>query len=389
MVRRTRWSVVGRFLLVSGLSLAATPLYLLDRADRPPAAPSVVLLAGGDVMVARHIGVLAGRRGLPALFEGLRGLAGPRDIFFANLESPLGPAGLSPAFPEKPFNFLGSTGTAAALKESGFTLVSMANNHGMDYGPEAIAHTTNALTAAGVAWAGVGADATDARALRVLERRGIRFGFLAYADAHSPRVFADRDRAGVSGLRPAWILEDIARWRSRVDVLVVSLHWGIEYADRPTDRQQRLARRIIDAGADVVLGHHPHVFQGLEEYNGGLIVYSLGNLLFDQRGDRRDQNYLVRCVFRGGRRESTALVPLARRDKFIPVRAASEEAADILAEASRRSAPLQGTMPAWLPIPAAGPRPKGPMPSRGFEAPAPPTVAPRLLARREDPPPTP
>ena len=338
-------------------------------------------------MVARHIGDLARRRGLPALFDGLRGLAGPRDIFFANLESPLGPAGLSPAFPEKPFNFLGSTGTAAVLKDAGFTLLSLANNHGMDYGAEAVAHTTAALSAAGLAWAGVGVNAADARALRVVERRGVRFGFLAYADAHSPRVFAERDRAGVSALRPALILEDVARWRSRVDVLVVSLHWGIEYADRPTERQQRLARRIIDAGADLVLGHHPHVFQGLEEHHGGLIAYSLGNLLFDQRGERRDQNYLLRCVFRGGRREKTTLVPLTRREKYFPVPAAAEEAADIVAEAARRSRSLQGSMPAWLPAPLPPPAP----PTAGRDAPAPglPAAGVRLLARRGDPTPTP
>ena len=387
MVDRWRWSVVGRCLLLGGVSLAAAPPRPLDPGDRPPATPSVVLWAGGDVMVARHIGVLARRRGAATLFDGLRGVAGPRDIFFANLESPLGPAGLSPAFPEKPFNFLGSTGTAAAMKDAGFTLLSLANNHGMDYGADAVAHTTAALDAAGVAWAGVGVNAADARALRALERRGLRFGFLAYADAHSPRVFADGDRAGVSALCPSWILEDIARWRSRVDVLVVSLHWGIEYADRPTERQQRLARRIIDAGADLVLGHHPHVFQGLEEYNGGLIAYSLGNLLFDQRGERRDQNYLLRCVFRGGRRESTTLVPLTRRDKYFPVPATDAEAADIVAEAARRSRPLQAALPGWLPAIPARRLPKPP--PLGREIPPPPAAPPRLLARRGDPPPTP
>ena len=387
MVDRWRWSVVGRWLLLGGVSLAAAPPRPLDPGDRPPATPSVVLWAGGDVMVARHIGDLARRRGAATLFDGLRGVAGSGDIFFANLESPLGPAGLSPAFPEKPFNFLGSTGTAAAMKDAGVTLLSLANNHGMDYGADAVAHTTAALDAAGVAWVGVGVNATDARALRVLERRGLRFGFLAYADAHSPRVFADGDRAGVSALCPSWILEDIARWRSRVDVLVVSLHWGIEYADRPTERQQRLARGIIDAGADVVLGHHPHVFQGLEEYNGGLIAYSLGNLLFDQRGERRDQNYLLRCVFRGGRRESTTLVPLTRRDKYFPVPATDAEAADIVAEAARRSRPLQAALPGWLPAIPARRLPKPP--PLGREIPPPPAAPPRLLARRGDPPPTP
>lgn len=376
-----------RFALLSGLVLAARPPVSLDPAARPAPAAPVVLWAGGDVMMSRHIGALARRHGAPALLAGLRGVPGPGDLFFANLESPLGPPGLPAEFPEKPFNFLASTGSAAVLREAGFTLLSLANNHGMDYGSAALAHTTAALDAAGVSWVGAGRDDADARALRVIERGGQRFGFLAYADAHSPRVFAAADRPGVARLRPGTMRDDVRRWRSRVDVLVVSLHWGVEYAELPSTAQRRIARGLIDAGADVVLGHHPHVYQGVEEHNGGLIVYSLGNLLFDQKGGRRDRGYLARMVFRGGRRVESSLRPVVRRESFFPVPASGAEAAEILADARRLSEALGVRPPDWLPA-AAGPAIRPPALSPAAPLPAVPAGTP-LFARSDDPAPNP
>ena len=119
----------------------------------------------------------------------------------------------------------------------------------------------------------------------IYERNGLRVGFLAYADPQSPfgyaKEFAEFE-TGPAKAEDVLVADDIRRLRARVNVVVVSVHWGIEYAPEADDRQRELGRLMIDAGAQLVVGHHPHVLQETEWYNGGLILYSLGNFVFDQ-----------------------------------------------------------------------------------------------------------
>jgi poly-gamma-glutamate synthesis protein (capsule biosynthesis protein) len=147
------------------------------------------------------------------------------------------------------------------------------------------------LAASGIRAVGAGADLAAARRGAVISSRGISVAFLAYCElayifwSYSyPKWFAaGRDRPGVAPMDEQLILEDVRRAKRNADHVVVSFHWGDEYVQIPSDRQIRLAQLVAEAGASVVLGHHPHVLQPIEVYRGAVIFYSLGNFIFDQR----------------------------------------------------------------------------------------------------------
>jgi poly-gamma-glutamate synthesis protein (capsule biosynthesis protein) len=163
-----------------------------------------------------------------------------------------------------------------------FDAVSVANNHTGDFGKDAFAEQLGLLEGAHLPWFGGGRNATAAHEPLVVERNGIRIAFLGYVE-FKPRSFeASATRPGV-----AWsgedeqVLRDIAAARRRADLVIPFMHWGWEDESDPSPRLREFARRMIDAGAAMVVGSHPHVTQGAESYKGRPIVYSLGNFLFN------------------------------------------------------------------------------------------------------------
>lgn len=253
-----------------------------------PGFEPVTLVAVGDVMLARKVNRLMAVQGDTYPFARLGEEFEDADITFGNLESPLSVRGK--ALPGKGICFRARPEMAGELARQGFDVLSIANNHALDYDATAFLDTRDALRGAGIKPVGGGANIGEARQLVVLERKGLRLGFLAYTDMADlffhpqyPRRFrATPDLAGVAPLVEEDIKEDIAANRDKVDILIVSLHWGTEYSQVPTAEQRRMARELVDTGADIILGHHPHVLQGIEVYKDGLIAYSLGNFIFDQ-----------------------------------------------------------------------------------------------------------
>ncbi len=260
-----------------------------------PGAPSdasggpVTLLLGGDLLLDLAVGRTLAAEGAARTFAGwldLRDRWGPA-LGFANLESPVSDVG--EALSGKRYTFRAEPPAAPALREGGFEVVSLANNHALDFGTAALLDTLARLSAAGVTAVGAGADVGEAYAPRIVRAGGADLAFLAFTDtfavpvAHREMWGAGADRPGTALLTErARVLEAVAAARgSGADIVVVSVHWGYEYVRRPAPAERALARDIIDAGADLVVGHHPHVTQGLEIYRGRLILYSLGNLLFD------------------------------------------------------------------------------------------------------------
>ena len=210
-------------------------------------------------------------------FEGF-GMFRCADITMVNLETPVTLRG-SPI--QKPFNFRVRPEFAAALSFAGIAVVNIANNHIFDFGPEGLFDTISYLDSLKIHHVGAGRNLGEAHAGVVCPLRGIRIGFLGYyGGGEAPGATATSP--GVARRRLPEIRRDIEGLRTRdsVDFVVVNLHWGTELADHPDDEQQEFAHDVIDAGADAVIGHHPHVLQGIERYHGGVIVYSLGNLLF-------------------------------------------------------------------------------------------------------------
>ena len=254
----------------------------------------VVLDAVGDIMLGRSVGEAMRERGLSFPFDAVQPLLAGSDLRVANLELPLTERGV-PA--TKRYVFRAPPAAAGALRAAGFTLLSLANNHMMDYGPEGLLDTLAALGQAGIAHAGAGRSHGEAHAPAVVTVNGLRIAFLAYVNVpdDAGSGFSTRaTAAGPSAPGVAWgtveaVRRDVAAARAAADLVIVSVHAGFEYTAMPNAVQRELARAAVDSGAALVLGSHPHVLQGLEFYRGVPIAYSLGNFVFDLDDDDRRQ----------------------------------------------------------------------------------------------------
>ncbi len=263
---------------VSTESPAATSRLPQASPTTPTAAPGVVTLnAVGDLMLARDITDLMDAHGSLYPFERVRALLADADITVANLEGTFTDRGSAAV---KSYTFRTPPRHARGLAEAGIDVVALGNNHVMDFGGIALADTVAALDAAGVRYSGAGVDDAGARRPAIVAVRGIRVAFLSY-DAVLETTFAGPAAAGVARADLASVQRDIIAARAAAEIVVVSMHAGSEYTDAPTAEQRALAHAAIDAGAVLVLGSHPHVLQGWERYKNGLIVFSLGNFVFD------------------------------------------------------------------------------------------------------------
>ncbi len=281
-------------LTVSGLGLlarqrravpvAAKPAPLLTRVRKPVplSKPQPIrLLAVGDILMAGPMGQVMERKGRDYPFAALKPLLRRADIAFGNLECCIATQG-KPI--PKQFNFQARPETAQALSEAGFRIVSLANNHAWDYGRAALEETVKRVRGVGVQTVGAGANRAEAHALRILNCKGKRIGFLAYLGLVPPLLPESETAPSLAMGSAEGIRQEVAAARHRVDVLIVSLHCGIENAPNPSPRQKALAHAAIEGGADMVIGHHPHVVQPMEWYRGKPICYSLGNFVFSPTG---------------------------------------------------------------------------------------------------------
>jgi len=258
--------MIGLFLAVSGL---------LSLAD-PATGESVAMVFGGDVMLAANLPPFASYRPDPLpytfLFEHIAPFLRKADLAFCNLESPISGRGKRL---DKEFAFNAPPDAASALADAGFDAVSLANNHCLDFGEEALTDTLAHLAAAHIQYAGI-----EPQTPALLETKGLRVALLSYvAPSVYPGVF------GTFAVQPSMIdkdrmVADIARAREKADFVLISLHWGCDFSPRHDAAQETLAHALIDGGAHVVVGHHPHVQQEAEYYRNGLVLYSMGNLVF-------------------------------------------------------------------------------------------------------------
>jgi len=260
-----------------------------DAGDGPPRRAQerpLHLFAVGDILLAEGVLPLLQQHGYGYPLVQLAPLVAGHDLLVGNLEGPI-TAHDVPLDPGKRYVHRAAQASALALRDFGFDLLGLANNHALDYGLAGLRDTWRALDAAGIAHFGAGADEAAALSGAVVERAGIRIGFLGFMErfpAYEPLGwFAAGDAHGVAALDEATLGRALVRLRPEVDVLVVSFHWGETYAP-VTPAQQRFGRLAVELGADLVLGHHPHVVQGVEIHRGVPIVYSLGNFSFGTRG---------------------------------------------------------------------------------------------------------
>ncbi len=243
---------------------------------------TIHLVFAGDVLLSDHVLNAYNKTGdiTGVLDEGLRQEISRGDIFMVNQEFPFSNRGS--AAPDKQYTFRLPPEKVSMLGEMGIDIVTLANNHALDYGTDALVDSLDALDGAGIYHVGAGRNLNEAKALVTMETKGKTIGFLGASRVIPVGSWnASSDRPGMlTTYDPASLVAEIKKAREICDFVVVYVHWGIERDERPQDYQRDLGQQYIDAGADLVIGSHPHVLQGFEYYKGKPIVYSLGNFVF-------------------------------------------------------------------------------------------------------------
>ncbi len=269
---------------------------------------SVTVLAVGDIMLGASMEPSIKQYGPDHPFQATAGIIRSADIAIGNLEAPFGTEGRP--F-KKRFTFLVPPSYAGALARAGFDVVAMANNHMMDYGSEPLLETIRILDSLGIAYSGAGRNLAQARRPAIVERNGLKVAFLSYSKVHPAEFWATAKRAGTAPGEKTYIAEDVAAAKKQADLVVVSFHWGAELMDTPKSYQRELARLAIDSGADLILGHHPHILQGLEVYKGKLIAYSLGNFAFGSRSRKCTESIILEVDLSPNGLREARIVPLS------------------------------------------------------------------------------
>lgn len=258
----------------------------LETNPQEPESNTVNLVFTGDVYIGNYVSTVYDAKGIEGvLSEELISRFKDSDLSMVNQEFPFSLRG--EPMEDKQYTFRVNPKKVSLLTDLGIDVVSLANNHALDYGTDALLDSMETLTAAGITYVGVGSNLGEAKTTRYLQRNGKTIAILSAsrvipvsewgATSTKPGMFTTYD--------PTALIEEIKEARKQADVVVVYLHWGLEKKEYPENYQRVMGKQFIDAGADVVIGSHPHVLQGFESYNGKLIVYSLGNFIFSQTID--------------------------------------------------------------------------------------------------------
>jgi poly-gamma-glutamate synthesis protein (capsule biosynthesis protein) len=326
---RRHWRLACGAVLLLAAAAIAVSLLSGSHGSRSAAAAlpyphelaQISFAVAGDVIPHEPVRAAAaaageGAGGWGSLFSDVRDVFKSADFGFVNLETPVAPAH---SHGSKPFLFDGPLPLLDALKANGIKIVSFANNHVMDQGWAGFAESREHLRERGLLFAGTGDTAAEAWQPVIVEANGIKVGWLgmtrwlngnsnpdSQVQPHVNFFPYPGESGGAAGMDEAGVLEAVKKARAQCDLLVVSIHWGIEYAPAPRPEDVETAHKILEAGASVIVGHHPHVLQPVETYRttdgrDAVIFYSLGNFLSnqsrnyvdglmpDKNGDPRDE----------------------------------------------------------------------------------------------------
>jgi AmmeMemoRadiSam system protein B len=259
----------------------------------------LTMLFFGDIMLDRHVGdkiKVAGN--LDAIFSGLTesGILGSADLQSANLEGAVTNDGAHYP-PANPIDFAFAPKTVAELKQFGFNYFNIANNHLADQGKNGIIETANNLGELGFDFAGCADHQTGDCTSKIIERNGYKIGLTG-----ASMVYGSLDEKS--------LLSQVKMLASSTDLVIAQMHWGTEYQHEANRNQMSLAHQLIDAGADIVIGHHPHVVEGMEIYKDKPIFYSLGNFIFDQYFSTDTQEELGVKISAAGNNYQINLLPI-------------------------------------------------------------------------------
>ena len=295
-------------------------------------SPVLDMAVVGDIMLGRTVNTkMVAYQDYLYPYRKLRDELLTADLRVANLECTVTDTAPIPTDPMT-FTFVSAKRAITGLTFAGFDALTVANNHADGCGPSALLDMVTNLRGAGIAVTGGGNTLDEARQPAVIASKGVLVAILGYDMIQPQGAYATPSSAGLAPVDLTTLPADIAAARSQADLVIPYFHWGIEYTKDPTTDQQRTARAAIDAGADMVLGNHPHWIQGIESYKGKLIIYSFGNCIFDQDWSRPTlEGLLIHFYWRAGRLVSVRFVPTLDEDRCQPRIMSQAEAVDSFA----------------------------------------------------------
>lgn len=274
-------------------SAQPTPPSHQESEAAPEKEPTISLSFAGDVMMSGNVEKTLQEKGYDYAFSHVSPLFLADDYTIVNLETPITERG-TPS-DNKAFVYKSSPLAVPAMKQAGIDAVNLANNHTLDQGTEGLLDTLAALENHQIDYVGAGKDDARAYAPVYIEKNGIRVALLGFSRVIPEYSwYAGKNKPGLAATYdPALAVQAIQEAQAGADVVIVIAHWGKEKVDDPIEHQTTLARTFIDAGADLVIGGHPHVLQGFEKYQDKWIAYSLGNFIFTRASEPKTWESMV------------------------------------------------------------------------------------------------
>ncbi|OQA36806.1 MAG: Capsule biosynthesis protein CapA [Parcubacteria group bacterium ADurb.Bin326] len=303
------------------------PLLTEEKTTEPQ---KTVLIFGGDVMLSRTVGQKMEKyQDYAWPFKKISSLLSSADIAVINLESPLTYSGKY-FVPSGSFSFNADPRSLQGLILAGIDLAALANNHFGNQGVSGMRDTFKILQEKGIAFVGAGNTSAEAHQPALIEKNGITFSFLNYGYPEDLYV-ANSSTPGIANMDIAEMKKDVKLAKEKSDVVIIIMHAGIEYVNKPNSQQKEFARGAIDAGADLVIGHHPHWVQITEIYQSKPIIYSLGNLVFDQMwSTETQQGALAKVIFRDNLISSIEIIPIRIKDYGQPEIVSDEKEREVI-----------------------------------------------------------
>lgn len=302
-------------LLMLLMQSCATVKVLVQKTYETPGAIDVVLT--GDIMLGRRIEPLIEKNGVNYPFEGISSSINTCPIIFGNLEAPFvyeQNVSKLKKNGKKPVYLYAEETMAQGFKSAGFNVLSLANNHTLDYGQDGLKQTMEILDHQGIKYGGIiKGDLSLPHEPVIMEYNGVKVGFLCYSRVSNKSFAASPKKFGTVPGTYKVIKRDIQSARCKVDILIVYMHWGLE--GREVQKRQRvLGRSIIDLGADMLIGSHTHLFQDVEKYKGKYIFYGLGNFIFDMRDDLSKYSAFVNVKIEDKKIKEAFITPVYLKD---------------------------------------------------------------------------